>query len=187
MQDTRRERMTYCTDMNSFFLSRALVHQWDLPVVKSIFPLSFFYLFVFFSIVVPSFIVHASDTFKPGKNIRHLWTLETFIAGPYAAMSNEQAKLNIGKPLDMDETRISFANETCSSLTFYRKEDTLSNYYLNAAEYIHSITGNPQEVITVIQTHCGIEGFDEFIRLSDRRLIVQIKGVFFVFTPNLNF
>lgn len=41
--------------------------------------------------------------------------------------------------------------------------------------------------LKVIRTNCHLEGFLEYIRLADRRLLVQIKGTLFIFTPVMNY
>ena len=38
-----------------------------------------------------------------------------------------------------------------------------------------------------MKTSCDLPGFAEYLRLKDRRLIIQVNGVFFYFTPVVDY
>ena len=118
-----------------------------------------------------------------GVSMRVLWTVSGYVFGKVPAMQEEEAKALLFKPLDITETEIIFSNRVCKGVTFQRET-------VNAAQYLDAVWqvtpqtfGIDAQKMQVIKTNCDIPGFQEYMRLSDRRLIVPIKGVFFFFEP----
>ncbi len=119
--------------------------------------------------------------------IRVLWTVSEYRVGKNEAWGEEEARKLLFKPLDMDATRITFDGKTCRDVIFKKEK-------INAKEYLDHIyhttpqgLGIEEETVGIVKTNCDLPGFAEFIRLRDGRLIIHLKGVFFYFTPAVNY
>lgn len=128
----------------------------------------------------------SSESPTQSDTLRVLWTITDYILDEGAsAHLEETARTLLFRPLHINETQIIFDGQTCDDVTFDRVE-------VGAREFFEStwgVTGehlgiNDQE-ITVISTTCALEGFQEYVRLQDRRLIVRIQGIFFFFEPRV--
>jgi hypothetical protein len=122
-------------------------------------------------------------TLDSGTTMRVLWTVSDYKIGEGAAWGEEEAKALLFKPLDMNDTEITFDSQVCKGVTFQQEQ-------ANAAEYLSSVwkitpqtLGFEDQELQVFKTNCTLPGFQEYIRLSDGRLIVPINGVFFFFKP----
>ena len=122
-----------------------------------------------------------------GLSMRVLWTVTGYVRGKTATLTDEEARTLLFKPLDMDNSFITFNGKTCNGIKFER-EQTSAEGYLTGRWYT-----TPQELnlsdmeITVIRTTCALPGFGEYMQLKDRRLIVPINGVFFFFDPAVSY
>lgn len=126
-------------------------------------------------------------TSATGVSMRVLWTILDFHRGSYAALSEKEARTMLFKPLDMTTSSIVFDGQSCDDILF-EKETVETKIYLQERFQVSPQTlGLEQETVQIIKTNCPMTGFSEFLRLQDRRLIVPIHGVLFVFEPALNY
>jgi hypothetical protein len=130
------------------------------------------------------------ENLKPsgsGETVRVLWRVSGFVLGPRAAMDRAEADMMLAKPLDIGKDRIVFDRKACEGVKFKRTKERLSDYL----ERVYKVTPKEldvtDELIEVIKTDCNLQGFQEYIRLGDRRLVIQVKGVFFFFKPNVTY
>ncbi len=122
-----------------------------------------------------------------GITTRALWRIDGFLKGPDVAMTNDEILSYQGRPLDMDESSITFDGKICAPITI-RRYQTDTALYFSGKLYIHQDEAEySSPTVDVIETNCDIEGFDEFVRLNDRRLLVPVKGVVFVLEPIVNY
>lgn len=126
-------------------------------------------------------------TLENGISMRVLWTVSGYVIGKGSTWGEQEAKALLFKPLDINDTEITFDGQVCKGVIF-RKET------VNAAEYLSTIwqvttqsLGIEDQKMQIFKTNCTLPGFTEYIRLSDRRLIVTINGVFFFFEPAVNY
>lgn len=120
---------------------------------------------------------------KRGKSMRVLWTVSDYHIGKNAVWGRPEAQKMLFEPLNITESSITFDGKTCHNVTFKTKLADAAAYL---AEHYHTTpeTFNLEEkTFKVIKTDCCLPGFSEYIRLRDRRLIVPINGVLFVFEP----
>ena len=131
----------------------------------------------------------ASETRGSGQGVmrRVLWTVAAYHITPTAKWGEDQAKEMIFKPLDITPSSIYFYDRSCHGVTFHHQVvDTVK--YLNEKYQITPQSLNIKDkTIKVITTNCQLDGFSEYIRLGDRRLIVTINGVLFIFNPKLSY
>ena len=118
-----------------------------------------------------------------GITLRVLWTVSRYVIGNGSFWGEQDAKALLFKPLDMNDTEITFDGQTCKNVTFQQET-------VNAAEYLSSVwqatpqtLGIEDQELQVFKTNCALPGFQEYMRLGDGRLIVPINGVFFFFEP----
>ena len=118
-----------------------------------------------------------------GITIRVLWTVSGYVIGKGSAWGEQDAKALLFKPLDINDTEITFDGQTCKNVNFQQET-------VNAAEYLSSVwqatpqtLGIENQELQVFKTNCALPGFQEYMRLDDGRLIVPINGVFFFFEP----
>jgi hypothetical protein len=129
-------------------------------------------------------IVDASNPIGPGGvSMRVLWTVSGYVLGKAATMDEQEAKSLLFKPLDIKETEIIFNGRVCNGVTFQREMVDTAEYLAAVWQFTPQTLGIDEQKMQVIKTNCDIPGFQEYMRLSDRRLIVPIKGVFFFFEP----
>jgi hypothetical protein len=115
--------------------------------------------------------------------MRVLWTVSGYVIGKGSAWGEQDAKALLFKPLDINDTEITFDGQTCKNVNFQQET-------VNAAEYLSSVwqatpqtLGIEDQELQVFKTNCALPGFQEYMRLGDGRLIVPINGVFFFFEP----
>jgi uncharacterized lipoprotein len=118
-----------------------------------------------------------------GISMRVLWTVSGYVIGNGSSWGEQDAKALLFKPLDMNDTEITFDGQTCKNVTFQQET-------VNTAEYLSSVwqatpqtLGIEDQELQVFKTNCALSGFQEYMRLGDGRLIVPINGVFFFFEP----
>jgi hypothetical protein len=121
-----------------------------------------------------------------GSSMRVLWTISGYVVGSGSDWSDQEAKGFLFKPLDIRESAIVFDGQVCEKVTF-EKETVESAEYLPGWRTTASALGIEEQKLEVFRTNCTIEGFREYMRLSDSRLIVPIRGVFFFFEPAVSY
>ena len=122
-----------------------------------------------------------------GKGMRVLWTVSTYKIGFGGEWGENEARSLLFKPLDIRSSSITFNGQTCQGISFSSETVDTNKYLAERYQATPQIFDISEETIQVIKTACRLPGFSEYIRLMDRRLIVWIKGVFFVFEPTVNY
>lgn len=122
-----------------------------------------------------------------GTSLRVLWTVSSYHIMGNAAWGENQAKALLFKPLDIDATTIAFDGQTCRDVVFTSGIIDTAKYLRERYQLTAQSLGIADKTMQVVKTTCRIPGFAEYIRLSDRRLLVPIQGVLFVFTPAVNY
>lgn len=122
-----------------------------------------------------------------GEQIRVLWRISGYVLGPGAAMDRAEAEMMLSKPLDIGKNRIVFDKKACEGVRFERTKERLSDYLKRAYKITPKELGVTDELIEVVRTDCSLQGFQEYMRLGDRRLVIQVKGVFFFLKPNVTY
>ena len=122
-----------------------------------------------------------------GSAMRVLWTVSEYKLGANATWGKEEADKLLFKPLDIDATSITFDGKKCSDVTF-KKESIKANEYLD--RHFHTtpqVLGIKDEVVEVIKTNCSLPGFAEYMRMPNRKLVVNVNGIFFFFEPAVDY
>jgi hypothetical protein len=128
--------------------------------------------------------VNASNPNKAGGvSMRVLWTVSGYVFGKAATMTEQAAKDLLFMPLDIKDSEIIFNGQVCKGVTFQTEMADTAEYLADVGQFTPQKLGIDEQTIQVIRTNCDIPGFRQYMRLSDRRLIVPINGVFFFFEP----
>lgn len=122
-----------------------------------------------------------------GKGMRVLWTVSTYKIGFGGEWGENEARSMLFKPLDIRSSSITFNGQTCQGISFTSEIVDTNKYLSERYQTTPQMLDISEETIKVIKTDCRLPGFSEYIRLMDRRLIVWIEGVFFVFEPAVNY
>jgi hypothetical protein len=122
-------------------------------------------------------------TLDNGTTMRVLWTVSDYKVGEGATWGEEEAKALLFKPLDITDTEIIFDNQACKKVTFQQEQTKAAEYLSSAWKITPQTLGIEDQDLQVFKTDCTLPGFQEYIRLSDGRLIVSINGVFFFLKP----
>lgn len=124
-----------------------------------------------------------------GTPMRVLWRVSEYKISENAVWGEVEARKMLFKPLDIDteKARITFDGRTCRNVIFDKKTVNAGEYFERVYQSASRTAGIDDETIEVVKTDCDLPGFGEYIRLKDRRLVIQIKGVFFFFEPALNY
>ena len=129
-------------------------------------------------------IADASGPANPGgASMRVLWTVSGYVLGKNSVWGEQEAKALLFKPLDIKETEIIFNGRVCKGVTFQKETVNASEYLAEVWQASPKTLGIDEQKMQVVKTNCDIPGFRQYMRLSDRRLIVPINGVFFFFEP----
>ena len=128
-----------------------------------------------------------AQTMGGSVSMRVLWTVSEYRLGTNAAWGDNEARKLLFKPLDITATTITFDGKKCSNVTF--KRDTVkTKEYLDKFFHITPQKLNiADETVEVIKTDCNLTGFAEYLHLRDRRVVININGVFFYLEPAVNY
>lgn len=122
-----------------------------------------------------------------GVSLRVLWTVTGYLPGANAALSDVQARNMLFKALDITTTSITFAGQTCENIVFEKEEVSADEYLRTHFQVDPRNLRITETSIEVIRTNCRLPGFAEYVKLGDRRLIVPIEGVLFIFEPAVDY
>jgi len=98
-----------------------------------------------------------------------------------------EARELLFKPLDITSATITFDGQTCHDVTFSSEDASAIFYLTDKYQIMPGTLGIEEQTIQVIKTNCHLPGFDEYIRLADRRLLVSIQGILFVFKAKVDY
>jgi len=119
--------------------------------------------------------------------VRVLWTISQYVMGPNATWDKLKAEAMLFKPLDIEESSIIFDGKSCQNIKFNPAMISTADYLKTTYKITPQELNLSDQEIQVVKTNCELPGFQEYIRLNDRRLIISISGVFFFFEPNVNY
>jgi hypothetical protein len=120
-------------------------------------------------------------------SMRVLWTVSEYKIGKNAVWGEQEARGLLFKPLDIGDTSITFDRRTCTNITFKREVLNTSEYLRTKYHTDRQTLGIECETVELIKSNCTLPGFAEYMRLQDRRLVIHINGVFFFFSPGVNY
>jgi hypothetical protein len=120
-----------------------------------------------------------------GVSLRPLWAVSGYFIGQNATWGEQEAKGLLFKSLDISRDSITFDGQVCKGVQFQKETVASTDYLRNVWQVTSKDLGIKDGEIQVVNTNCTIIGFQEYLRLSDNRLLVLINGVFFKFEPLL--
>ena len=118
--------------------------------------------------------------------LRILWTVSRYVPGSSPAMSEEEAKLLLHAPLGMTESSITFNGRTCSGVQFRRDRQKTADALSGTLHAAMERLGIRDDTVRVVQTNCSMPEFREYVQLNDGRLIVPIRGWYFILEPMID-
>jgi len=124
---------------------------------------------------------------KGGMAMRVLWTVSAYHIGKNAAWGKTEAHKYLFKPLNINTSSITFDEQTCHNLTSKTEIVSAEKYLAEKYQTTPQTFNFEDKTIRIVKTNCCLSGFSEYMRLMDRRLIVPINGVLFVFEPAVNY
>ena len=124
---------------------------------------------------------------RGGVSMQVLWTISEYKVGESAVWGEEEARRLLFKPLDIDANKITFDGQTCRDVIFKKEKVNVKEYLDHVYHTTPRALGIEDEVVEVVKTNCDLPGFAEYMRLTDRRLIIHLNGVFFYFEPAVNY
>ncbi|WP_045212885.1 hypothetical protein [Desulfonatronovibrio magnus] len=120
-------------------------------------------------------------------SMRSLWSVTAYAPGKAPDMDETEARDMLFMPLDMDEKKIIFAGQKCEGVDFDRQTGSLEEYLGEKHGFGPGYIGLEEQKATIVRTNCGMEGFSEFLRLDDRRIVLEIRGMFFILEPVVDY
>ena len=127
---------------------------------------------------------HSDDQIN---NFRVLWTVTEYKILDKSKISEQEALAFLSKPLDISETSITFDGDTCSNISFQKKDVDSKDYLLSRFNILPEDVGINEPILQVVRTSCDLPGFAEYLRLPNRQLIVFRNGVLLFFSPWVNY
>ncbi|HAR34423.1 MAG TPA: hypothetical protein DCR95_10175 [Desulfobacter sp.] len=128
-----------------------------------------------------------SATGGAGISMRSLWTVSGYKMGDNPLWTEKDARAMLFKSLDMTETTIIFDGKTCRDVTFQRETLKAKEYLASAFHTTPEALGIAEETLEVVKTNCDLPGFDQYLRLQERRIVIQLNGVFLFFESTINY
>jgi hypothetical protein len=122
-----------------------------------------------------------------GTSMRVLWTVSEYKLGANAVWGKNEADKLLFKPIDIDASSITFDGMSCRNISFTKNMVNTKEYLDKYFHITPQALGIGDETIEVVKTDCKLPGFAEYLRLRDRRLIIQINGFFFFFEPAITY
>ena len=130
---------------------------------------------------------YLASSAKVGVTMRVLWTVSAYHIGKSAVWGKTEAESMLFKPLDINTSSITFDGQTCHDVIFKGEIVDATQYLAEKFQTTPQTFGFEEKTLEVIKTKCCLPGFSEYMRLMDKRLIVPINGVLFVFEPAVNY
>jgi hypothetical protein len=128
-----------------------------------------------------------NDAAKSGVSMRVLWSVSGYVIPEGNAATEQQARALLFKPLDIGESWITFDGKTCHNVTFTRETVQARDFLKTRFGTTPAALNIPDEPVVVFKTSCNLQGFTEYLRLQDRRLVIHRDGVFYYFQPAVNY
>jgi len=129
----------------------------------------------------------AASAANAGETMRVLWTVSAYHIVKNAVWGKTEAESMLFKPLDISTSTIIFDWQTCRDVIFKREIVDAEQYLAEKYQTTPQTLGLEEKTLTVIKTNCCLPGFSEYMRLKDRKLMVPINGILFVFEPTVNY
>ena len=120
-------------------------------------------------------------------SMRVLWTVSEYRPGTNAVWGKEEASRLLFKPLDITAATITFDGKKCSNIIFKKETVNTKAYLDNFFHITPQMLDIEDETVEVIKTDCNLPGFAEYLRLRDRRLVININWVFFYLEPKVDY
>jgi len=127
--------------------------------------------------------VHVATLESGGIRMRVLWTVSGYVIGKDSDWGEQDAQALLFKPLDINDTEITFDGQVCKNVNFQKETVPAAEYLSSAWQSTPQTLGIEDQELQVFKTDCALPGFQEYMRLGDGRLVVPINGVFFFFEP----
>lgn len=124
---------------------------------------------------------------EQGVSMRVLWTVTLYKLGANSSWGKKEAEKLLFKPLDIDANSITFDGKRCGDISFAKHTKDTRAFLRNVYHTTPEALGINDKAIEVVKTNCDLPGFGEYVRLTDSRLVVEIKGVFFFFEPAIQY
>lgn len=118
-------------------------------------------------------------------SMRVLWTVSGYRQGKGSQWSEREAASFLFKPLDMTQSEITFDGRSCKGVRFQREQVAAARYLPLAWRVTPQELGLADREVEVVRTDCTLPGFQEYLRLSGNRLLIQVNGLFLFFDPVL--
>jgi hypothetical protein len=128
-----------------------------------------------------------NDLHGSSEVVRVLWTVSDYKMTDSAVWTENKAKAMLFKPLDIDDTSITFDRKKCDNVSFETKEARASKYLDQHYNISPQWLGIADETLKVIRTTRDMPGFTEYMRLQDRRLVIFLHDVFFFLEPHVTY
>ena len=128
-----------------------------------------------------------ASNINEGVVMRVLWTVAAYHVVQNSIWGEAEAREMLFKPLDINSSAIIFDGQSCHDVIFSTKVVDAAQYLAERFQTTPHTLSLEGETMKVITTNCSLPGFDEYMRLPDRRLVVFIQGVLFVFKPAVNY
>ena len=131
--------------------------------------------------VDPQINAHAGNS-SSGMVLKILWTVSSYHFGKNADWGVAEAQNMLFKPLHVDRSSITFDGKSCQNITFQEETVDTEEYFLNTYQINPDVFAYNDDTVKVIKTNCTLDGFSEYVRLRDRRLLRLFsfsRGCFF--------
>jgi hypothetical protein len=122
-----------------------------------------------------------------GDVLRVLWTVSAYHANRQSEPGNFNPQSLLFKPLDITPSRITFNGQQCNDVTSASEQVNFAQYLKKKYQVTPAELGLDDGTATVVRTNCTLPGFNEYLRIPNRKLLVALEGFLFIFEPAVNY
>lgn len=116
-------------------------------------------------------------------SMRALWSVSRYVMCKRSTVSEQQARSYLFKALDLTPSEITFDGRSCRGVHFRRESVAAASYLRQAWQVTPEELGIEEREVELVKTDCTLPGFQEYLRLRDNRLVIEIDGIVLFFQP----
>lgn len=122
-----------------------------------------------------------------GQQLRPMWTISDYKLTLRSQWGAKEAQQWLFKTLEITPEAVRFNGKTCLQPKFTQEPMDRSDFESWTGGISAADLKVPEGTLDHVKTSCQIDALDQYVRLPDGRLVIQIHKVIFVLEPNVNY
>lgn len=119
--------------------------------------------------------------------LRPMWIIRDYKLTPHSQWEAKDAQQWLFKSVEITSEAIRFDGQTCLRPQLNAEPISRNDFIAWTGGITPEDLKAPAGKLELVNTGCNIDALDQYIRLPDRRLVIQSHKVLFVLEPNVNY